>query len=124
MLGKRAYYKIPGGDKSSGAVQSRPITSTRRNNPVSEALRIPDVGEVVAAHVFANQLVRRAAGFEPLLDTRPVATTDVHEYGKLLIESVLSRINVAIVDVGVCTDPRDLGEMLLDIPRQRRMAAT
>ena len=37
-----------------------------------------------------------------------VATTDVHEYGKLLIENVLARLGIRVMDGGVCTDPRDL----------------
>ena len=186
--------------------------------PVSEALRIPDIDEVVEAHLFADQLIRRADGFKPLMDTTRVdeaaeaileggqrfcnnvlegfatggidtgnplelmlairrtgprfleeqygpgipdasqprarravflaatllelehqadscvrslapeyvqtlhscdviiciATTDVHEYGKLLIQSVLTRLNVDFIDGGVCTDPRDLVARAVD----------
>ncbi len=37
-----------------------------------------------------------------------VATTDVHEYGKLLLENVFTRLGISTVDGGVCTDPEDL----------------
>jgi methylmalonyl-CoA mutase cobalamin-binding subunit len=37
-----------------------------------------------------------------------VATTDVHEYGKIVIERVLSGLDVALVDGGVSADPDDL----------------
>jgi methylmalonyl-CoA mutase cobalamin-binding subunit len=37
-----------------------------------------------------------------------IATTDVHEYGKILIETVLGRLGVAIVDGGTSTDPNVL----------------
>ena len=42
-----------------------------------------------------------------LSDARIVAcvgTSDVHEYGKLLVVAVLRRLNVTIVDAGVSTD--------------------
>jgi len=37
-----------------------------------------------------------------------VATTDVHEYGKILIENVLGKLAVTIVDGGISTDPNHL----------------
>ncbi|HEV3175531.1 MAG TPA: hypothetical protein VGZ72_06055 [Stellaceae bacterium] len=37
-----------------------------------------------------------------------IATTDVHEYGKILIETVLGKLGVTIVDGGTSTDPNDL----------------
>jgi methylmalonyl-CoA mutase cobalamin-binding subunit len=37
-----------------------------------------------------------------------IATTDVHEYGKILIEAVLGQLGVTIVDGGTSTDPNDL----------------
>jgi methylmalonyl-CoA mutase cobalamin-binding subunit len=39
-----------------------------------------------------------------------IATTDVHEYGKILVETVLRELNVQIVDGGTSTDPNDLAE--------------
>jgi methylmalonyl-CoA mutase cobalamin-binding subunit len=35
---------------------------------VTEALHIPEIDEVVGAHLFANRLIQRAGGFVPLID--------------------------------------------------------
>ena len=40
-----------------------------------------------------------------------IATTDVHEYGKILVETVLRELGVDIVDGGTSTDPNDLAEL-------------
>lgn len=40
-----------------------------------------------------------------------IATTDVHEYGKILIETVLRELGVNIIDGGTSTDPNDLAEL-------------
>jgi methylmalonyl-CoA mutase cobalamin-binding subunit len=37
-----------------------------------------------------------------------IATTDVHEYGKILIETVLRHLGVTVIDGGTSTDPNDL----------------
>jgi methylmalonyl-CoA mutase cobalamin-binding subunit len=37
-----------------------------------------------------------------------IATTDVHEYGKLLVETVLKGLGVNVIDGGTSTDPNDL----------------
>ena len=177
--------------------------------PVTEALRIPEIDEVVDAHLFANRLALRSEGFEALFDleraeemadrlvegggrfkkrvlkglaeagidtgdplelllslrrigakrleelwgpgepqdgvprgrvplvrattvavlesqgegvvtaldpaqrevigrarlTACVTCTDVHEYGKILVEAVLGHLGVAVVDAGVSADP-------------------
>jgi methylmalonyl-CoA mutase cobalamin-binding subunit len=39
-----------------------------------------------------------------------IATTDVHEYGKILVETVLRELGVNIADGGTSTDPNDLAE--------------
>lgn len=39
-----------------------------------------------------------------------VASTDVHEYGKIVLETVLRELKVQIVDGGISTDPNDLAE--------------
>jgi methylmalonyl-CoA mutase cobalamin-binding subunit len=39
-----------------------------------------------------------------------IATTDVHEYGKILVETVLRELDVEIADGGTSTDPADLAE--------------
>jgi methylmalonyl-CoA mutase cobalamin-binding subunit len=40
-----------------------------------------------------------------------IATTDVHEYGKILVETVLRELGVIITDGGTSTDPNDLAEL-------------
>lgn len=40
-----------------------------------------------------------------------VATTDVHEYGKILVETVLKGLDVEILDGGTSTDPNDLARV-------------
>ena len=191
------------------AQRSRPTGHGLNPVPVTEALHIPEIDEIVNAHLFANRLVRRAQGFEPLFDleeveriagrlveaghrfkervlnglaeagidtanplelllalrrigarrleeqfgpgepqegslrgrapvvrattvaaletqgeglvgllsqsdqealrragfTACVTCTDVHEYGKILVEAVLSRLGVDVVDAGVSADP-------------------
>src|SRR5262245_8872706 len=39
-----------------------------------------------------------------------IATTDVHEYGKILIETVLGKLGIQIIDGGTSTDPNDLAQ--------------
>jgi methylmalonyl-CoA mutase cobalamin-binding subunit len=39
-----------------------------------------------------------------------IATTDVHEYGKVLIETVLKGLGVDVIDGGTSTDPNDLAQ--------------
>jgi methylmalonyl-CoA mutase cobalamin-binding subunit len=41
-----------------------------------------------------------------------IATTDVHEYGKILVETVLRELGVEIVDGGTSTDPNDLAKLV------------
>ncbi len=36
--------------------------------PVTEALRIPDIDEIIDAHLFANRLIERADGYLPFID--------------------------------------------------------
>lgn len=41
-----------------------------------------------------------------------IVTTDVHEYGKLLIENIFSKLGISAIDGGVCTDPEDLIDLI------------
>ena len=196
------------------AQQTRPTGHALNPVPVTEAVRIPEIEEIVDAHVFANRLIERVKQFETLFDVDAtegttneivaggyrfrervfaglvdagvdienpvelllalrrigakrleevfgpgspdatklrgrapivqattiteleanalrcvanldpslvaniraaslkgcVATTDVHEYGKILVESVLRALGVNVVDAGVSTDPERLAE--------------
>ena len=77
--------------------------------PVVRSTSIEEVedsgaGYIAALEPAARQAIR-GAGFRACL-----ATTDVHEYGKILVETVLRRLGVELVDGGVSTDPNDLAE--------------
>jgi len=39
-------------------------------------------------------------------------TTDVHEYGKILLEETLSRFNVRVIDAGIHADPQDVVDLI------------
>jgi methylmalonyl-CoA mutase cobalamin-binding subunit len=56
--------------------------------------------EIAGALSASEQERLRSAGF-----TGCIACTDVHEYGKLLLEAVLRRLGVVVVDAGVSVDP-------------------
>ncbi|MCY3769842.1 MAG: cobalamin-dependent protein [Gammaproteobacteria bacterium] len=43
-----------------------------------------------------------------------VATTDVHEHGKMLIEGIFGRLGISVIDGGVSTDPRTLAKTAED----------
>ncbi|MDJ0949846.1 MAG: cobalamin-dependent protein [Alphaproteobacteria bacterium] len=196
------------------AQRTRPTGHAVNPVPVTEAKRIPEVDEIVAAHLFANRLIDRSDGLDALLDPAAaekeaetlvagghrfreavlqglaqggvdtanpfemllalrrigarrleelygpgapepsaprgrtplvpattiaelersaeasvgalapadrdairgaglvgcVATTDVHEYGKLLVDGVLGRLNVGLIDAGVSTDAAVLAD--------------
>jgi methylmalonyl-CoA mutase cobalamin-binding subunit len=191
------------------AQRTQPTGHGLNPEPVTEALRIPEIDEIVNAHLFANRLATRSVGFTPMFDLEAaeqiaerlveggqrfktrvldglaesgidtanpfelllsirrigakrleklwgpgkeidgvlrkrdpvvmattiaslesqaagivtamseternaistakfvgcVTCTDVHEYGKLLVEAVLDRVGVRLVDAGVSTDP-------------------
>lgn len=68
------------------------------------------VGEISS---LANRIVGNLEDdvIEVLSSTKPkvcVATTDVHEYGKRLIDQVLSKLDLVAQDGGVSVDPDDL----------------
>ena len=41
------------------------------------------------------------------------ATTDVHEYGKRLLEEILTLIDLEVIDGGVSTDPKSLAAIAM-----------
>jgi methylmalonyl-CoA mutase cobalamin-binding subunit len=43
-----------------------------------------------------------------------VATTDVHEYGKVMVEAVLRGLGITVIDAGVSTDPDVLAQTVLE----------
>ena len=50
------------------AQRTRPSGHGLNPVPVTEAMRIPDIDEIVDAQLFANRLMDRAEGYRPLLD--------------------------------------------------------
>jgi len=81
--------------------------------PVTEALRIPDIDEIVDAHLFANRLAERASGFEGLFDLEAadaIAETLV-EGGVRFKEAVFRGLEDAGIDV------QNPFELLLSIRR-------
>jgi methylmalonyl-CoA mutase cobalamin-binding subunit len=81
----------------------------RKRTPVVRATTVAALeahGEgVVAALAPSDQATIRGAGF-----TACVTCTDVHEYGKILVETVLVHLDVDVIDAGVSTDPEDVAE--------------
>jgi methylmalonyl-CoA mutase cobalamin-binding subunit len=60
---------------------------------------------VVATLASSERDTIRRAGL-----TACVTCTDVHEYGKILVETVLGRLDVDVIDAGVSTDPDAVAE--------------
>jgi methylmalonyl-CoA mutase cobalamin-binding subunit len=79
----------------------------RRRVPVVRATTVAALGAqgegVVAALSPADQALIRRAGL-----TACVTCTDVHEYGKILVETVLEQLGVAVCDAGVSADPEEV----------------
>lgn len=72
--------------------------------------QVEDAGEGYVARMDAATRERiQKAGFRAC-----IATTDVHEYGKILVETVLRGLGVEIVDGGTSIDANDLAASLKD----------
>ncbi|HMK68107.1 MAG TPA: hypothetical protein VK433_06135 [Stellaceae bacterium] len=73
-------------------------------SPSHSIEQLEEMGEGLTARMASDARSRiESAGLKGC-----VATTDVHEYGKILIESVLGKLAVDIIDGGTSTDPNDL----------------
>jgi methylmalonyl-CoA mutase cobalamin-binding subunit len=81
--------------------------------PVTEAQRIPDIEEIVAAHLAANRLIERAGTFEALFDDRPARemADAIVAGGMRFRDNVLDGLDAAGFDT------RNPGELLLAIRR-------
>lgn len=93
---ERAYG--PGEIDVSGYYGRAPLVASSVIDEVSEQ------AEVIIANLDSS-IVQNLKKSAPKVC---VATTDVHEYGKRLVEQVLSKIGVEIIDGGVSTDADDL----------------
>lgn len=92
---------------------ARPTGHALNPVPVTEALRIPEIGEIVDAHLFANRLVERAAGFMPLVDFDAADRT-----AQRLVEGGMrfrDRVLAGLAGAGI--DTRNPFELLLALRR-------
>lgn len=76
----------------------------RGRRPVQAAATLLDL-EAEAEGLAASLDPKAAAAIGKAGFTACVATTDVHEYGKILLEGVLRRLHVRLVDGGVSSEP-------------------
>jgi methylmalonyl-CoA mutase cobalamin-binding subunit len=93
--------------------RARPTGHALNPVPVSEALRIPEIGEIVNAHLVANRLIGRAQGYEPLLDL-----TGADRVADRLVpagERFRDRVLAGLSQAGI--DTRDPLELLLALRR-------
>lgn len=81
--------------------------------PVTEAMRIPDIDEIVDAHLFCHRLIERTQDLPPLLDLPAVdqMAGGIVAGGKAFAERVLAGLERAGIDI------RNPLEMLLAIRR-------
>ncbi|NMM43310.1 hypothetical protein HH303_02390 [Rhodospirillaceae bacterium KN72] len=81
--------------------------------PITEAVRIPDIDEVVAVQIFCGELVRRSDGMENLIDTdrADILADRMIDGAKRFKSDVLS----GLADAGI--DTRNPFEMLLALRR-------
>ena len=89
------------------AQRTRPTGHGLNPVPVTEAMHIPEIDDIVEAHLFANRLVQRAEGFEPLFDMEEVdrVAGRLVEGGQRFKERVLSGLAEAGIDT---TNPFEL----------------
>ncbi|MDP6573599.1 MAG: cobalamin-dependent protein [Rhodospirillales bacterium] len=84
----------------------------RGRAPVVQATTFVELQENAAQHLAAiDEAARGAIAAADLAAC--VATTDVHEYGKILVENVLGGLGVRMIDAGVSTDPDVLADKAL-----------
>jgi methylmalonyl-CoA mutase cobalamin-binding subunit len=85
----------------------------RGRRPLVPATTFEAVGRMAAERLAGVAPGERARIASAGL-TAVVATTDVHEHGKLLIEEMLRDLEVSLTDGGVSTDPDDLARLARD----------
>ena len=81
--------------------------------PVTEALRIPDIQEIIDAHLFANRLREHADGYIPMVDFEKVdgIVETLVEAGSRFKDTVLKGLEESGIDI------KNPFEMLLSIRR-------
>ena len=83
------------------AQQSLPTGHGLNPVPVTEAMRIPEINEVVDAHLFANRLIHRAQSFKDFFNIKSVEKTAelLIKSGQRFKEEVLSGFKEAGIDI-------------------------
>ena len=81
--------------------------SPRGRRPVVLVENIAEL-EALGAEVLGDLPADQAEAIRGRGYTACVATTDMHEYGKILLEQVMRGLDVAVVDGGVSADPASL----------------
>ncbi|MFO0997102.1 MAG: cobalamin-dependent protein [Alphaproteobacteria bacterium] len=104
-IGSKRLEELYGpGRPTEGRLRGRmPVV---RSNSI-EAVEDAGEGYIARMDTAVRERIRRA-GFKACL-----ATTDVHEYGKILVETVLKGLGVTIIDGGTSIDPNDLAARVL-----------
>ncbi len=69
--------------------------------PVTEALRIPDIKEVIEAHQFAHKLSQRVDGFEILIDYNKAdqISNELYQAGTVFKDQVFRGLEAAGIDI-------------------------
>lgn len=70
--------------------------------------------DTLAREILANIPDHEREALEKARPRVVIATTDVHFYGKRLLEKVLGRLGLEVVDGGVSIDPDDLADRVRD----------
>lgn len=83
------------------AQRSLPTGHSINPVPVTEAMHIPEINEIVDVHLFANQLIRRAKGIEEILDIEAAKeiSNKLVEGGQRFKKHVLVGLKEAEIDI-------------------------
>ncbi len=88
-------------------------TQIRKRKPVVKATTLEELenkaNELIHFLSEEDQEVIKERGIKAC-----VACTDVHEYGKVLVEAVLKKLNLEIIDGGVSRDPHEVAKYAFD----------
>lgn len=95
----------PGVESDEGYYGRKPLISSSVIDEIADRAR-----DIVAG---IDPSITEALGHRGLRVC--VATTDVHEYGKRLVEQVLRELGIEAIDGGVSTDPDDLAKLANDV---------
>lgn len=102
---------------------AREPASPRRRRPVVEATLVEEI-RLLAAQRLAHVAAADRAAFARLAPGVVVATTDVHEHGKLALEFALGELGARLIDGGVSVDAEDLAETVRSTGGQAVLVST